>query len=430
MAKQEIHTEEEQHTAMDKIGGFVYQFYCFLYHVLTMNKGDEVSFEKLDDAAVKAGNLITLYQAKHTIQVDAGGNKIALTDRSPDLWKAIDVWRKLIVGKEDEHRTETEMQRYIAEHQFVFLSNKLPCDNKFVALCEEIKNGAGEDRIDAVLDEIKQEERSRKKDAKPAKSERRTTQMMIDDLKVFGLRNEFLSKISFEVKSQEEIKKDCIDYIADRIRFSDDEALVVFKDFLTEAVDDFFEKADKGDPLSYTYKEQRKRFERVFQYHREEKLDFRINMEKYKKEFLDLVCIQQLIKVNDFAESETDKVAKYASYYYSFKNRYDQLREDSKILDPEDELFRSDAINFWDNEFGNAYDGLDEMATEEAILKKAKKLLYEVRKHNLKLRSEMLGETISNGAYYYLSDECLIGWHRDWKHFFKKHSDTNGQDNQ
>ena len=142
------------------------------------------------------------------------------------------------------------------------------------------------------------------------------------------------------------------------------------------------------------------------------------------------MCIQQLIKVKDLAVSETDKVAKYASYFYSFKNRYDQLREDSKILDPEDEIFRADAIAFWDNEFGNAYDELDENATEEAILKKAKKLLYEVRKHQLKLRSETLGDTISNGAYYYLSDECVIGWHRDWKQFFKKQSETDGQNHQ
>lgn len=427
MAKKKLHTAEEQHAAMDKIGGFVYQFYCFLYHVLTMKKGEEVSFEKLDDAAVENGNLITLYQAKHTIRVEAEGEKRPLTNRSTDLWKAIDVWRRLIVGKEGS-KTEEEMQKYIVDHKFVFISNKLPDDNKFVALCQEVQNGVDNNKIDAVLDEITQEGRPREGAAQPVKAIARTTQMMIDDLKMFGLRGEFLKRISFEAKSQDEIKRDCIEHIADKVRFSDEDAPVVFDDFLTEVVKDFFDKADKGTPLSYTYEEQRKRFERVFQYHREEKLDFRITMEQYRKEFLDLVCIQQLIKVKDFAASETDKVAKYASYFYSFKNRYDQLREDSKILGPEDEMFRADAIAFWDNEFGNAYDDLDETAAEEIILKKAKKLLYEVRKHQLKLRSETLGDTISNGAYYYLSDECMIGWHRDWKQFFKKQTEHDGQD--
>lgn len=426
MAKKRLHTAEETHAAMDKIGGFTYQFYCFLLHLLRMERGETVSFEKLDDAAIEKGNLITLYQAKHSVQVDANGEPKALTNRSSDLWKAIDVWRELIIGKPE--RTDDEQKAYIDGHQFCFVSNKPLTDNKLVALCEEVNNGAESDWIDAVLDEITQEGKPRKEGEK--EPDYRTVQMMIDDLKDYGLRVEFLKKIEFETTTQDEIKTECIQHIADGIRFSDDEAVSVFDDFFTEAVKDFFEQADKGKPLSYTFEEQKKRFERVFQYHREEKLDFRIRMEQYKKEFLDLVCIQQLIKVKDLAASETDKVAKYASYFYSFKNRYDQLREDSKILDPEDEMFRADAIAFWDNEFGNAYDELDENATEEAILKKAKKLLYEVRKHQLKLRSETLGDTISNGAYYYLSDECVIGWHRDWKQFFKKQSETDGQNHQ
>ena len=415
--EKKLHTAEEQHTAMDKIGGFVYQFYCFLYHVLTMNKGETVSFEKLDDTAVEAGNLITLYQAKHTIQVDAEGEKRALTNRSTDLWKAIDVWRKLIAGKTEEKRSEADMQEYIAKHQFVFFSNKRPDDNKFVSLCEEVKNGADNDRIDAVLDDITQEGRPREGTTLPANNAGRSTQMMIDDLKAFGLKKAFLSRISFETKSQDEVKKACIDHIADKVRFSDEDAPEVFKDFLTEAVDDFFDRADKGSPLSYTYEEQRKRFEHVFQYHRAEKLNFRIIMEEYRKEFLDLICIQQLIKVKDFASSETEEVAKYASHFYSFKNRYDELWEDNKILVDEDKEFWDDAYAFWDNQFKHAYRKLDDSASEDVIIDKAQEILFAVRQHKLKLCKEELSQYISDGAFYYLSDKC---------EFFKKQGEQDG----
>ena len=424
--EKKLHTAEEQHTAMDKIGGFVYQFYCFLYHVLTMNKGETVSFEKLDDTAVEAGNLITLYQAKHTIQVDAEGEKRALTNRSTDLWKAIDVWRKLIAGKTEEKRSEADMQEYIAKHQFVFFSNKRPDDNKFVSLCEEVKNGADNDRIDAVLDDITQEGRPREGTTLPANNAGRSTQMMIDDLKAFGLKKAFLSRISFETKSQDEVKKACIDHIADKVRFSDEDAPEVFKDFLTEAVDDFFDRADKGSPLSYTYEEQRKRFEHVFQYHRAEKLNFRIIMEEYRKEFLDLICIQQLIKVKDFAANETEEVAKYASHFYSFKNRYDQLWEDNKILVDEDKEFWADAYAFWDNQFKHAYRKLDDSASEDVIIDKAQEILFAVRQHKLKLCKEELSQYISDGAFYYLSDKCIIGWHKSWKEFFKKQGEQDG----
>ena len=430
MVQKNLHTAEEKHTAMDKIGGFIYQFYCFLYHVLTMNKGEEVSFEKLDDTAVENGNLITLYQAKHTIQVEAEGKKRPLTNRSADLWKAVDVWRQLIVGKENENRTETEMQKYIADHKFVFISNKLPDNNKLVALCKEVQNGADNNKIDAVLDEITQEGRSREITVQPAKSSTRSTQMMIDDLKTFGLRGEFLKRISFESKNQDEIMKDCVEHIADKVRFSDDDAPVVFGDFLTEAVKDFFDKADKGTPLSYTYEEQRKRFERVFQYHREEKLDFRITMEQYRKEFLNLVCIQQLIKVKDFAASETEEVAKYASHFYSFKNHYDKLRENDRILEEEAKSFWEDAYAFWDNQFKHAYKKVELGATEDVIIDKAQEILYEVRNYKLKLCNEELRQYISDGAFYYLSDECIIGWHKNWREFFKKRVEQDGQDNQ
>ena len=428
--EKKLHTAEEQFTAMDKIGGFIYQFHCFLYHVLTMNKGEVVSFEKLDDAAVEAGNLITLYQAKHTIQVDAEGEKRALTNRSTDLWKAIDVWRKLIAGKTEEKRSEADMQEYIAKHQFVFFSNKRPDDNKFVSLCEEVKNGADNDRIDAVLDEITQEGRPREGTTLPANNAGRSTQMMIDDLKAFGLKKAFLSRISFETKSQDEVKKACIDHIADKVRFSDEYAPEVFKDFLTEAVDDFFDRADKGSPLSYTYEEQRKRFEHVFQYHRVEKLNFRIIMEEYRKEFLDLICIQQLIKVKDFASSETEEGAKYASHFYSFKNRYDELWEDNKILIDEDKEFWADAYAFWDNQFKHAYRKLDDSASEDVIIDKAQEILFAVRQHKLKLCKEELSQYISDGAFYYLSDKCIIGWHKNWREFFKKQGEQDGQDHQ
>ena len=423
MAQKKLHTAEEQHVAMDKIGGFTYQFYCFLLHLLKMERGETVSFEKLDDTAIEKGNLIALYQAKHSVQVNANGETKTVTNRSSVLWKAIDVWRKLVIG--NAGRTDDEQKAYIDGHQFCFVSNKPLTENKLVALCDEVKKGAETDRIDAVLDEITQERKARKEGEK--EPDYRTVQMMIDDLKGYGLRVEFLKKVEFETKSQEDIKQECINHIADGIRFSDEEAASVFDDFFTEAVKDFFEQADKGKPLSYSFEEQKKRFERIFQYHREEKLDFRIVKEKYRREFLDLICIRQLMRVRDVAVTETDKVAKYASQFYSFKNRFYELKEDSRILDYEEEAFIEDAKAFWENEFDRAYDGLDETASDDAIVNKAKDILYKVRQHQVKLCNEMLGQFVSVGAYYYLTDECIIGWHKNWQDFFKKQTEQDGQ---
>lgn len=419
----ELYTTEDKHTAMDKVGGFTYQFYCFLYHLLTMNRGEEVSFEKWDDAAVDKGNMITMLQAKHTVKVGAEGKTPYLTDRAPDLWKAIDVWRDLIIGGKGEKKTRDKMQDYIKGHEFVFICNKQVASNKLSKLCNELKTNIYDnpiEKVDKVLDEINNEGVSDKTTScENGQKKYRSVQSMINDLKNFELRSEFLRNVKFETKSQEDIKKECVDYIADHVRFSDEDAESVFDDFFAEAVKDLFDRADKGQPLQYTLDEQKKRFERVFQYHREEDLDFQFKTEQYKKEFLDLVCIQQLIKVRDFAASETVEVAKHASYFYSFKNRYYELKDNNRFLDKEEQEFFENAYAFWENEFKHAYKGTAD-ANEDVIIEKAGDLLYEVRKHQLTLRQKALSQYISDGAFYYLSDECIIGWHRDWNDFFPR----------
>ncbi len=423
----ELFTVEEKHSAMDKVAGFTYQFFCFLYHLLTMRRGEEVSFEKWDDAAIEKGNFITLLQAKHTI-ASANGKNPKLTNRSSALWKAIDVWRELIIGASSLNRTKEEMLQYINEHEFIFVSNMQVTDNKLCILCNKLHINADAKCTDELLKEISQEGRSAKSvKVNDEQITYRSVQMMIDDLKCFELRQEFLQRISFITKNQNDIKKECIRHISDNILFPEKDAEKVFDDFFAEAVKDFFEKADQGEPLRYTFEEFKKRFIRVFQYHREDDLDFNITMEHYKKEFLDLICIKQLLLINDLKETDTAKIAKYASYFLSFKNHYNDLHENSRILSKEDIMFRTEALDFWEDHFNNSYGELEEDATEDVVLKRAKKLLQDVRDYKLQLCKKQLERPISNGAFYYFSDECLIGWHKDWRLFFIKQKGQDGQ---
>ena len=78
----------------------------------------------------------------------------------------------------------------------------------------------------------------------------------------------------------------------------------------------------------------------------------------------------------------------------------------------------------------HTYKKIDEGASEDLIIDKAQEILYEVRKFKLKLCDEELHQYISDGDFYYLSDECIIGWHKNWKDFFKKKTEQDGQNNQ
>lgn len=422
------HTVEEQHSAMSTIAGFVYQFYYFMYKILTAEKGDTISFELYDDVASESQQGLVYYQLKHTVQQTASiaeKSEVKLTDRAADLWKAISVWMKLITAdeKDGNKRTDEEQKKYISEREFSFVTNKIYNENKLVILCSKLAIGEMSDaEIDNVLDEITNLQRPNKKfkeiESKGGHHRRETVQNVIDALKVFPHKKQFLSKMKFESIGIDDIETKCHEYINDTIRIPHDKVKDVFDDFLVEAVHDFKACAKTGRPVIYTYEQQKKRFERVFSYHRETSFDFHYKLQTYKKEFLDLLCIKQLQKVKDVKPSDIDKIAKYASQFFAFKNQFEYLKDESKILEKEEQDFINDAINFWENEFDYIYDDTDDY-TEEQILKKARELLYKIRQHRVTLQKELM-LTISNGAYYYLSDECLIGWHKEWKKFFIK----------
>lgn len=421
-------TSEEKHTTVGGIAGILYQFYVFLYNLLTIKPGDVVSFEKLDDTAKETPNYIALYQAKYTVKYGVDGEAVSLTNRAQDFWKAIDVWMDLIKKDGDNERKRGEQLDYINAHEFHFVSNKAPYDNDFYKLCQKVNKEKNLTAIDGVLDSITAE--GRKTKIKESTSPKyRSVQNIIDDLKTFDLREEFISRIKFDIESFESIEANCQSHLTDTVRFNEEEAKMVFEDFKTEVEKDLKDTVGKGKSLVYTFDFQKKRFQKVFQFHRAEDLNFKIEKVNFRPEFLDLICIKQLIKVNDVVPENTDRIAQKTSHFLSFKNRYEQLHDNYKISAPEEVMFVEEVMTTWDDKFTNVYSDTNDDTPEDVIITKAGKLLSSIRDKELSLCKQLLGRPISNGAFYYFSDECKIGWHRDWKRFFSKQEEiTDGQD--
>lgn len=420
-------TSEEKHTTVGGIAGVVYQYYVFLYYLLTMKRGEVVSFEKLDDTAKETPNFIALHQAKYTVKYGIDGEETPLTNRAQDFWKAIDVWLDLIKTDGDKKRTKEEQVRYINTHKFHFVTNKVPINNGFYKLCQKNKEEVDLHTIDSVLDAITAEGRNSGK--KGCHGNYRSVQEIIDDLKAYELRREFISNIEFETESLDSLKTKCLEYLTDTVRFTEDESKQVFDDFKIEVDKDFVEHLKQGKPLEYSFVFQKKRFQRVFQLHRTENLNFKIVKERFRPDFLNLVCIQQLMKVNDLKPSDTDRVAEKTCHYLSFKNKYQNMHDNYEILVPEEQMFNEEVMTAWNNEFQYAYIDTDETTPEKDIVRRAAGLLRDIRKTDLTLCKQKLGFPISNGAFYYFSDECKIGWHKDWEKFFsKRENKENGQD--
>lgn len=421
------HTEEQKHTVPGVIAGFVFQFYYFLYRLLIIKPGETVSFEKLDDAAseLEDGQII-LFQVKHTVKNVgvAEDKRVILSNRATELWKTLDLWRKLIISDSSNKRSNNEQLEYIESHKFVLVVNKEVDNNKLYELCSAIRSGDADlVKVTEKLNEILSEEKTRKSkkdDASENKSKKRNIQNMIEDLRDFESVTQLLSKVEFEVTSIDDIKVKCHDHLRDNMNYPLADVPKVFNDFYTELSLDFDTEIAKGNHIEYKHIDKLNRFERVFQLHRQDSLDFRVEMKPFDSDFTKLICIRQLEKVGDVQLTSIDKIARCTSHFLSFKNKYLELKDESKILESEDDNFKADAIAFYHNEFDYAYNELDDSTNDDEINKKAKGLLYKIRANKLSIRDEQLGIPISNGAYYYLSDECLIGWHPEWESHFNK----------
>lgn len=420
-----LQSEEGEHTAMGVIAGYYFQFYFFLYKVLTMECGTIVSFEKLDDTATEEAQAITLFQVKHTIQAALVGKDKPLTNRASDLWKTLDVWRKFITIESGNVRSEEKQQTYINTHNFVMVSNKNCENNQLIKLCNNIREGKiADNEIDRIFDNITAEAKIKKDRNNEETGEKQlapasVVQTQINALKDFKYRREFLSKITFESMSFDDIEQQCLAYIR-HLWFPENQVQDVFNDFKIAVVNDFTECAKSGKPLLYDYGQKLNRFEAIFRNKRTESLDFGIKKENFKPDFLELVCIRQLIEVGDVNKKNIDKIARVVSYYLSFKNRFNELLDNYKITNADFENFEGNTIGFWRNHFERVYDGIDEYTDEKEIIDRAKQLLEKVRDFEVSLCKEKLLIPISNGAFYYLSDECKIGWHHKWEDLFNK----------
>lgn len=416
-----LRTEEDKHTAMPPVAGIIYQFNFFLYKLLTISKGEQVSFEKYDDTANKNENGITFYQLKHSIKAALFNENVNLTDRSPELWKTLDVWRKIVIGGDEKskQKQEIDQEKFINDNNFVLVTNKNIDNNKLIKLCDYLCENSDENNVytDSILDDISNQGRTNNKNSKEGK---RTVQSYIDNFRSFKYNKLLLSKISFESESFEGIKEKCLEHIHLQIKFPEEQAQAVFDDLSIEVRKDLEDCAKNGIPLVYDFDKQLKRFQGVYSIHRGNPINFKIKTEPFNNNFLDLVCIKQLSVVNDIKKSQTDKIAKIVSEFLSFKNKYSELKENNFLIESDIDNFEGDAIQLWDNEFGDSYIDIGTNTEDVVISKCAHKLLYNIRKNNLKLRDSNLGIQISNGAYYYFSDECKIGWHLNWEKYFKK----------
>lgn len=128
MSKLKTHTDLT--SAETKSIGFDFQYYFFLWKLLSLRNGQSVGIEVKDDVHCDLNNdEQILYQLKHTIQTSSDGSPINLTTLDNDLWKTLYNWSKIISDKNDDREDINSQLAFIKKTTYVLASNKSSTEN-------------------------------------------------------------------------------------------------------------------------------------------------------------------------------------------------------------------------------------------------------------------------------------------------------------
>ena len=121
--------------------GFEFQYLYFMLRLLTMEPGEEVGYEALDDVHTVSSNGITTFiQVKHTLDSTANGDLAALPKLSIDLWKSLSNWAKLIEDPKENRISKTSQQRFINESEFMLIVNRQIQKNPVLLIIKDACN--------------------------------------------------------------------------------------------------------------------------------------------------------------------------------------------------------------------------------------------------------------------------------------------------
>jgi hypothetical protein len=132
-----------EETAADKTAiGFDFQYYFFLWKLLSLETGESVGLEVKDDVHTDLNNdTQILYQVKHTIQKRKDGKPKNLTTLDIDLWKTMSNWAKVISDKTDGRGKEKQQITFLNKTSFVLASNKSSTTtNQFLKIISAFQN--------------------------------------------------------------------------------------------------------------------------------------------------------------------------------------------------------------------------------------------------------------------------------------------------
>lgn len=402
MAKNQIEKTSADKTAV----GFDYQYYFFLWKILSLRTGQSIGWEIKDDIHIDIGEEQILYQIKHTVQNKSDNAPINLTTFDRDLWKTIANWVKVITDKNDDRKAEKKQIQFLEKTTFILATNKSATENNhFLNYLKSFQENnenisATKEQVSALLNKTKDN------------TIKKYIELLLElNDEVFTL---FLKKIRFELDGDDILAK-CKDAIkADKV--SEYKIDDTFKKIDSALREDNFITIKSGEKVLISFDDFYKKYRKYYDVARGISLTIKPFDGILPDKLEEQTFIKQLVDIGDIQSDNFEEMAIFTKFKLQIHNNLEEWYQNGEIILDELERFKNEAVAQWTSEFRPKY---REDIADEDINQLALKILDEIRRKSLSLSYQSLGLEVSNGYYYKLADEPVIGWRNDWKKRYK-----------
>lgn len=399
------HTEKT--SAAGTIAGFDFQYYYFLYKLLTLKKGETVGFEALDDVHTQLNNdSQILIQVKHSIQNKADGSSVNLTELDPDLWKTMHNWSLVITDKNDDRELLTQQKEFVRKTTFVLASNKsFTSTNTFLSNIYKLQAGLID--FKSITNYLRKLSVSTKSD---------DTKSYLAS--IVNLDSEILESFLCNIKSELDIGD-----IVEKCKVALEEKEVNPKeiDNLFNQLDsivrqDIFKNFSSSKKLIYSFEEKKRRFRRYFDIANNPELKIRKFEGALPDRLEDQVFIKQLIDIEDVDNDEQEIIQNYTRYRLTLETNLSDWVSEGQLTSAEIEIFENNIFLIWETEFRAAYRKKSDPSEYSDI---AHKVLQALRDKKFYMSEQLLLANMTHGSLYSLSNKPIIGWLKGWEEVYR-----------
>lgn len=395
-------THADKTSAADKSIGFDYQYYYFLLQVLNLKVGQSVGFEVKDDVHTELDqNRNIFYQLKHTTQVAADGQPIALTKLDKDMWKSFYNWAMVITDKAAGREQVTKQLEFTRQSEFHLVANKKHSNSNtiFKAISELQARSIEVNDAKLVFEATEQS-------AADEKIKDYIKKVLSLDSSVF---EKFLHSIKFELDVDDIIglvRQAIHEFHVEKAKIPD--VLAAIDSNLREYI---FQLVKKGEPVILSFEEFHTKFRKHFNDARSTKLSIKSFSPSMPDDLFSQIFIKRLMEIKYLGAGDLEFAADLTTKKLQLAMHLDHWEKRGEITSKNIADLHDDVRTLWHGKFH--IDFIDcEVKDIEVI---GRGILKEMLGATFPLCDDVMSTQHSNGEIYHLSDLGRIGWHKDWE---------------